>query len=138
MATGLPRTLTGSVVTASQRFGILHQDQTEIGKGVPMIPLIEDYLDAINALCREFGVLRLELFGSAATGRFDPERSDLDFIVEYPPDYEFGPWLKRYFEFKERLEDLFNRPVDLVMVDAMRNPYFIQSVDESRRLLYAA
>ena len=54
-----------------------------------MNPLIEQHLDAIRALCREYGVARLEVFGSAATGAFDPDRSAVDFIVEYPADY--GP-----------------------------------------------
>lgn len=103
-----------------------------------MIALVEHNLEAIDALCREYGVLRLELFGSAATGEFDPERSDIDFIVEYPEGYDFGLWLTRYFEFKKRLEALLGYRVDLVMVGAMRNPYFIQSVNESRQLLYAA
>ena len=103
-----------------------------------MIPLIEQHLEAIRALCREFGVARLEVLGSAATGDFDPASSDVDFIVEYPPDYDFGLWLTRYFELKERLETLLGRPVDLVMAGAMRKPRFIESANESRRLLYAA
>lgn len=103
-----------------------------------MNPLVEQHLDAIRALCREFGVARLELFGSAATSAFDPDRSDVDFIVEYPPDYEFGLWLTRYFELQERLESLLGRPVDLVMAGAMRKPRFIEAANETRRLLYAA
>jgi uncharacterized protein len=103
-----------------------------------MIALVKNNLDAIDALCREYGVLRLELFGSAATGEFDPERSDIDFLIEYPVGYDFGLWLTRYFEFKERLEALLGYPVDLVMVGAMHNPYFSLSVNESRQLLYAA
>ncbi len=103
-----------------------------------MNPLIESNLDAIRALCREYGVARLEIFGSATTDRFDPDRSDIDFIIEYPPDYDFGHWLTRYFELKERLETLLGRPVDLVMAGAMRNPRFIQSANESRQILYAA
>jgi len=101
-------------------------------------PLVEQHLDAIRALCREFGVARLELFGSAATDTFDPARSDVDFIVEYPPDYEFGLWLTRYFELQERLSVLLGRPVDLVMAGAMRKPHFIEAANETRRLLYAA
>jgi predicted nucleotidyltransferase len=101
-------------------------------------PLITQNLDAIRQLCREFGVARLEVFGSAATGEFDPTTSDVDFIVEYPPGYEFGLWLTRYFELQERLEALLGRPVDLVMAGAPRNPYFIRSLNESRQLLYAA
>lgn len=103
-----------------------------------MIPLVEQHLDEIEAICREFGVVRLEIFGSAATGDFDPDRSDIDLIVEYPPDYDFGPWLGRFQELKERFEALFGRPVDLVMAKAMRRPRFIASVNKSRRLLYAA
>jgi predicted nucleotidyltransferase len=103
-----------------------------------MIALVEQNLEAIRALCEEFGVLRLELFGSAATGAFDPERSDLDFLVEYPPDYDFGPWATRYVELQQRLEALFGCSVALVMADAPRNPYVIESINESRRLVYPA
>jgi predicted nucleotidyltransferase len=103
-----------------------------------MIALVEEHQDAIEALCREYGVLRLELFGSAATGEWDPARSDIDFIVEYPDDYDFGLWLTRYFEFKDRLEEVLGYQVDLVMVGAIRNTSFIENVNESRRLLYAA
>ena len=103
-----------------------------------MIPLIEQHLEAIRELCREFDVVRLEVFGSAATGDFDPERSDVDFLVEYAPETNLGPWMKRYFELEERLATLLGRPVDLVMVGALRNPYFIRSVNKSRRVLYAA
>ncbi len=103
-----------------------------------MLPFVEQKLPAIRDLCRQYGVARLEIFGSAVTGAFDPDHSDIDFIVDYAPDTDLGPWLKRYFEFKERLEALLGRPVDLVMAGAMRNPYFIRAVNESRQLLYAA
>ena len=101
-------------------------------------PLLVRHLDAIRALCREFGVARLEVLGSTSTPEFDPEQSDVDFLVDYPEDYEFGPWLKRYFELKERLASLLGRPVDFVMVDAPKNRYFIRSMNETRQLLYAA
>jgi predicted nucleotidyltransferase len=103
-----------------------------------MNPLIAEHLDAIRALAREYGVVRLELFGSATTAAFDPQTSDIDFLVEYPPDYDFGHWLTRYFDLKDRLEALLGRPVDLVMVDAMRNRHFIANVNETRQVLYAA
>ena len=101
-------------------------------------PVIAEHLEAIRALGREYGVLRLDVFGSVCTPAFDPERSDVDFLVEYPGDYDFGLWLTRYFELKDRLETLLGRPVDLVMVDAPRNKYFAMAIDETRQLLYAA
>src|SRR4051794_29965721 len=99
---------------------------------------IADHVDAIRALCREFGVARLEVFGSVCTPDFDPAHSDVDFRIEYPPEYKFGLWLTRYFEFQERLQEILGRPVDLVMTGAMRNRFFIESVNETRQLLYAA
>lgn len=102
-----------------------------------MHPLIANNLEAIRALCREYGVVRLEVFGSVVTDEFDPVRSDVDFIIEYPPDYDFGHWLARYFELRERFESLLGRSVDLVMVGAMK-PRFVRVADETRRLLYAA
>jgi uncharacterized protein len=103
-----------------------------------MIDIITTRLPEIAVLCRQYGVLRLELFGSAATGDFDPEQSDIDFLVEYPPDYDLGPWAARHFELQERLEQLLGRRVDLVMASALRKPRFIESVNQTRQLLYAA
>jgi predicted nucleotidyltransferase len=103
-----------------------------------MSPLIAEHLDAIRALAREYGVARLELFGSATTDAFDPERSDIDFLIEYAPETDLGPWMRHYFQLKERLEALLDRPVDLVMAGAVENPYVIQAVNETRQLLYAA
>ena len=102
-----------------------------------MLALVEQNLDAIRALCREYGVLRLELFGSAATGAFDPERSDLDFLVEFEPAPP-GGYADAFFGLKESLEQLFGRPVDLVAAAAIRNPYFRESVEGAKVPLYAA
>ena len=101
-------------------------------------PLILAKQEEIRELCREFGIARLELIGSAATGTFDPERSDFDFIVEYPPGYDFGNWLSRYFALRDRLVELLGRPVDLIMSGAIQKPWCIESIRASRQLLYAA
>lgn len=103
-----------------------------------MHPIIADNLEAIRALAEEYGVRRLEVFGSVCTDDFDPQTSDVDFLVEYPEDYDFGPWISRYFALKEALASLLGRPVDLVMSTAPRNKYFIMSMNETRQLLYAA
>jgi uncharacterized protein len=103
-----------------------------------MISQLEPKRQALTDLCRRYGVARLELFGSAALETFDPKRSDVDFLVEFLPDTDLGPWLAHYFELKEALEDLLGRKVDLVMVGALRNPYFASEANRSRRLIYAA
>ena len=99
--------------------------------------LIETHRGEIAELCARFGVRRLELFGSAATGAFDPARSDVDFLVDFDARRRIGA-LEQYFGLKEALEALLGRPVDLVEEGASSNRYFLESVNKSRRLLYAA
>ena len=101
-----------------------------------MIPEIKQRRAELEALCRRFGVRRLELFGSAATGAFQSGTSDLDFLVEFAPP--IGPgYADRYFGLLEALEALFGRSVDLVVASAIKNPYFRESVEKTKALLYA-
>ena len=102
-----------------------------------MISEIDKNRDQINRLCRQFGVRRLEVFGSAATGAFDAARSDIDFVVDFE-ELPRQSLFKRYFGLKEEFEAVFGRTVDLVMADAMRNPFFIDSVNRTRQPVYAA
>lgn len=104
----------------------------------PLPEVVAEHLEEFRALCREYGVLRLEVFGSALTSRFDPETSDIDPLVDYPPDYDFGLWLGRYLDLNERLSAVLGRTVNLVMVGAVRKPRFIEAIRDNRRLLYAA
>jgi len=103
-----------------------------------MQPLIERNRQAIMDLCRSFGVARLELFGSAATAEFDPERSDVDFIVTYPPGYDFGAWLGRFQDLEDALAGVLGRPVNLVMPSALKNPWFAREAAKTRTVLYDA
>ncbi len=99
--------------------------------------LVADHQDEIAALCRRFRVRRLELFGSAATGSFDPASSDVDFLVEFA-ELRPGEWADAYFGLKERLEALRGRPVDLVMPSAVTNPYLLRAIEAGRTQPYAA
>lgn len=101
-----------------------------------MASVLDDHLAEIPALCRRYGVSRLELFGSAASGAFDPKRSDLDFLVEF--DADSSRLFDRYFGLKQSLEALYGRRVDLVTSGSLRNPYFVEAVNRSRQLVYAA
>jgi len=99
--------------------------------------IIIDKLNAIYELCRKYNVQRLDLFGSALRDDFEPERSDLDFLVEYkamPPeghaDTFFGLWFG--------LQDLFGREVDLVERKTVKNPYIGQSIHATRVNVYDA
>ncbi len=102
-----------------------------------MNQLIEQYRTELEQLCRKHRVKTLELFGSATQGEFDLTKSDLDFLVEYLPLPE-GEHAKAFFGLLHDLEDLFHRKVDLVMTRAIRDPYFLRGVNETRKVVYAA
>ena len=103
-----------------------------------MIEKIASHRKELQQLCRRFHVRRLDLFGSAARGDFDPERSDVDFLVEFDLDHPDALSLKAYFDFKDAPEALIGRPVDLVEPAALRNPYLRASIDASREPVFAA
>jgi len=103
-----------------------------------MVKLIADNMAHITSLCCKYGVAKLEVFGSAADGAvFDPARSDLDFLVEFQRTDAMDA-ADQYFGLLDELQTHLGVRVDLVCARAMRNPYFIRSVNQSRRLLYAA
>jgi hypothetical protein len=101
-----------------------------------MVSIIEDKMKELEGLCRRYHVSRLEVFGSAATEDMHAA-SDLDFLVEFDEgvrDRRFD----NFFAFQEALKTLFNRSVDLVEPAGLLNPYFIRSVNETRKVVYAA
>ncbi|MDE2564203.1 MAG: nucleotidyltransferase domain-containing protein [Burkholderiales bacterium] len=101
----------------------------------PLAPPLVDHHDEIVALCRAHGVERLEVFGSAADGRFDPDRSDFDFIVRMSPRPS-ASLPRRYLGFIDALEALLGRHVDVLADGPIENPYLRQAVDASRRVLH--
>jgi uncharacterized protein len=102
-----------------------------------MIDEIELHREELRALCLRFHVRRLDLFGSAARGDFDPERSDFDFIVEFDRSAPQHPF-DAYFRLKEALEALLGRPVDPVEAGAVRNPYLKTSIEAWREPVFGA
>ena len=93
--------------------------------------------DGLAALCRRFHVLQLDLFGSAADGRFDPARSDLDFVVTFR-DVAADGYADAYFGLLEGLTDLFGRKVDLVTDASIKNPYLRRQIEAQKQRLYTA
>jgi uncharacterized protein len=99
-----------------------------------MIKEIKNSIQKITSLCKELKVEKLWIFGSATKASFSAE-SDVDFLVSFenmrPEDYA-----ENYFLLAENLEEILGRDVDLVTVNSLSNPYFIQSVEESKTLIY--
>lgn len=98
---------------------------------VPLLPLLAERLESLRHPCNRYGMDRLEVFGSAAKGLFDPASSDLDFIVPMTGQREPGN-ARRFCSFADELEVLFGRPVDLLKESMIHNPYFRKDVEASR------
>ena len=94
---------------------------------------MEEHKQIIEKICEDLKVKRLELVGSASRDDFQPERSDIDVLVEFEGiDHLFD----RYFEFKERLENQLGRQVDLIQNSAVKNPYVRKRIDRDRVPIY--
>lgn len=101
-----------------------------------MHPLIENNREAINRLCHQFGVRRLEAFGSILRDDFDAGRSDVDLLVEF--DASVASSFTNLLDLKEALESLFCRPVDLVESSAVRNRRLRHDIGQSKCPTYDA
>ena len=98
--------------------------------------LIEHNLQRILDLCQRYKVKTLSVFGSILTDRFS-ESSDVDLLVdfEYIDPNKFD-YVSNYFDFRNALEKLFNRKVDLIEEKGLSNKYFIANVNRTKRLIY--
>ena len=102
-----------------------------------MNSIIEQRQPELKEACQAFGVERLEVFGSAARADYDPQRSDVDFIVRFRTPDRAG-YADRYLGLAERLEQLLGRPVDLVTERSLRNPLFVRAIMHDRITVYDA
>jgi len=99
-----------------------------------MMELVEQNTEKLIELCVNHKVGQLYLFGSVLTNQFN-ESSDIDLLVKFN-QVDLLEYFDNYMDFKEQLEALFERPVDLVEIQAIRNPIFKRVVDREKQLIY--
>jgi predicted nucleotidyltransferase len=97
---------------------------------------LDNHKEAIEQLCHQYGVRRLEVFGSMARGNAVAGKSDVDLLVSFQPSTP-TQHADRYFGLLAALQDEFHCPIDLLEIGALRNPYFMRAIEEQRTLLYA-
>ena len=102
-----------------------------------MIEQIRRARSELAVICLRHNVRRLDSFGSAVGADFDQATSDLDFLVEFGP-FAKGGYSEHFFGLIDDLTGLFGRPVDLVVARAVRNPYLLKSINQTREPLFAA
>ncbi len=106
-----------------------------------MVKIVENNIPAIIDMCKKHKLKSLYLFGSATDHKYFNEKSDIDFLYEFDlenyPDWDKGEFdiVTNFFLLQDTLEEMLGRKVDLIP-NKLRNPYFINSIEKSKRLIY--
>ena len=98
--------------------------------------ILKDRLKELRKLCESYNVRTMYVFGSVCTDLFKDD-SDIDFLISFDT-LSFDQYTDNYFELHYKLEDLFNRRIDLLTESSLSNPYFIKVVENTKQLIYAA
>jgi len=98
---------------------------------------VDEQQDEIAAACRQFGIERLFLFGSAIREDYRPGESDIDLLVEFGP-IDVTKKFHVYLDAREAFRRIFNADVDLVMRGAVKNTVIAKEIDRTKKLIYAA
>ena len=96
--------------------------------------IIEKNIDSLIGLCKQHKVKELYLFGSILTTKFNKD-SDIDMLVQFD-NIGIFEYADNYFDFKEKLEKLLGREIDLLENQAIRNPIFRKIIDRDKKILY--
>jgi uncharacterized protein len=99
--------------------------------------ILDNKRDKLIELCKRHRVAELDVFGSVTTDDFDEEKSDIDFLVQFEQTVVKDRF-DNFFNLLEELKQLFHRPVDLVELGGLKNPYFIEMVNKTKRRIYAS
>jgi len=97
---------------------------------------IDNYINQIKTLCIKYEVKHLFVFGSVLTNNFN-DSSDIDFLVDLKSNDPFD-YSENYFSLKFNLENLLQRPIDLLEQKGLKNQYLIEKINQTKRLIYAA
>ncbi len=102
-----------------------------------MQKILESKILDLKKVCIALNVKRLYAFGSVVSENFR-EDSDIDFLISFAENLSIEQYTDNYFALQYKLRDLFKRNIDLVTERTLSNPYFIESINETKHLIYEA
>ncbi|MBU1697818.1 MAG: nucleotidyltransferase domain-containing protein [Proteobacteria bacterium] len=102
-----------------------------------MQKILKDKLNDLRTLCAFLKVKKLYVFGSVVSNKFMGD-SDIDFLLSFSEDLTIEEYTENYFTLHYKLRELFNREIDIVTERTLSNPYLIESIDETKQLIYEA
>ena len=112
---------------------VVYLTQIQIDK---MNKILIDRINDLKKLCEIYKVRTMYAFGSVCTDKFN-ENSDIDFLISFDT-LSFDQYTNNYFDLHYKLQDLFDRRIDLLTESSLSNPFFIKGVDQTKQLIYAA
>lgn len=102
-----------------------------------MQQLLEERKKELIAICQVLNIKRLYAFGSIMSDNFRDD-SDIDFLISFAENLTVDEYTRNYFTLHYKLRELFNREIDIITERSLSNPYFIESINESKQLIYEA
>lgn len=99
--------------------------------------IINIHTKTLERLCQKYSVKRMYVFGSVTTPLFTQE-SDLDFLIDFDDKLDFATYTNNFFLLQEELSNLFHRKIDLITEKSLRNPYLIESINASKKMIYGS
>jgi len=102
-----------------------------------MKSLIENKISELTNLCKALNIKKMFVFGSAVSNKFT-EESDIDFLISFNDDISIEEYTDNYFKLHYRLRELFNRDIDIITERTLSNPYFIESINRTKKIIYEA
>ena len=98
--------------------------------------ILSDNIEELKRLCIIYNVRSMYAFGSVCTDKFN-NTSDIDFLISFK-ELSIEEYTDNYFDLHYRLQELFNRKIDLLTVNSLSNPYLIKGIEQTKKLIYAA
>ena len=102
-----------------------------------MQQILENRREDLKAICQNLKVKSLYAFGSVVSKKFSKD-SDIDFLISFADNLSVEEYTNNYFSLHYRLRELFHREIDIVTERTLSNPYFIESINETKELIYEA
>lgn len=102
-----------------------------------MQQLIEKHKKELIDISKTLEINKLYIFGSATSDDFNDD-SDIDFLISFADNLSVDEYTDNYFKLQYKLRELFNRDIDIVTERTLSNPFFIESINESKQLIYEA
>ena len=100
-------------------------------------PIFQAKMPLLSRLFKENKIKNAYVFGSVVSDKFTDE-SDIDLLINFKEGLEPLEKGEIWWNLYDKLREIFNREVDLLIESSLKNPYFIEEINEKKQLIYAA